>query len=340
MPTLRALTPTTACRTLALLLGGLWAAGGLHAQQLRPEASPAVRCLTLDAAAPTPQPVYPFEAFKDGQPGVVLVELAFAAPDAAPVMTTLQRVGDPAFETAVARHVQHLRVPCQKPGDPPARLRQAYHFQSDRPVVHVMPPSDAGDLTAEQHVCLTGLQLDYPARAREIGERGRVLVRARFDAPDRPPRYTVMADPATPWLRRALEEHFEQVRLPCMGSTPVALQLVYQFNFEDTGRFGFRPQLGFRQFVGLAQPDSRNRLPPRTTTMGCPFAVRLTYLQPVAANGVVELGSHDPRRQPLLEWLREMQLELGRNDRASVFADDASFEIPCYDNQPSSAKEQ
>jgi len=314
---------------LAVMLLGAGAAA--RAQEVRPVETEAQRCVRLVEDVQLSTPEYPFEEFKAGREGRVVVDLSFSGPQAAPKVERLTMDGDADFGQSVRRFVAGLRVPCMAAGGPPARLRYEYVFKSDDRKSFASPPKDPA-YTPERFACLTSLQVDYPVQSAQRGAQGRVLVRFRFEAPDQPPQYEVLAaHPAGP-LARAVQDHFARVRMPCIGDQPVSGELVYVFLLDGESSFGFQPHTSFQQFLGALTPEDRKRLPASNQDMACPFDVRLHYRRPATDNRVFELGNHDPRRQPFLAWLREVRLA-SRAAEPSVFADEISFQIPCYSIQ-------
>ena len=63
--------------------------------------------------------------------------------------------------------------------------------------------------------------------------------------------------------------------------------------------------------------------------MGCPFRLRFAYYHP-QSNLVQQVHSYDPRRTPLLEWLRTAEFDLSPNVLDAIWGDIIELEVPCY----------
>ncbi|MDT7834074.1 hypothetical protein [Aquabacterium sp. OR-4] len=211
---------------IALTLLAMLASGAARAQAVATqEPTAAQRCLTVLPGAPGDQPVYPFEPFKRGKAGKVLVELRFTSADLRPALEILSHEGGSTFVEAVRDHVQHLRVPCLEAREGPSTVRFDYVFrpEADRPV----------------------------------------------------------------------------------------------------------------------QSEQRERMPPDSTGMGCPFNVSFTARQPELPNHVVQRDNWRAERQPFMAWLRALKLEGPTRLLDAVYGDTTHFQVPCYkiESTPSTNKE-
>jgi hypothetical protein len=97
---------------------------------------------------------------------------------------------------------------------------------------------------------------------------------------------------------------------------------------SDAGEYGFKP-LTLPKFLGAVRDMRRQRLEFDFTRMGCPFDVRLTYLQPARKNVVAQFDNDNPARQPFIEWLKGVQLDLPAPSLEAVYADSLTLTVPC-----------
>jgi hypothetical protein len=295
--------------------------------------SPAVQCLT-----PSPSeggvPEFPFGPWKRGERGRVLAEFVFSGPDLAPAVTIVESEGDPELVAAVKTHARRLRVPCMAPGDELVRLRQDFAFEPDRRSAIFGRPVDLEDAARRvQMRCMArpsgSPAPEYPRWARRENVQGNVVAQLRFIGPDLPPEvktHTVgrsmgrLAQDIEPWLA--------QMRMPChAGRGPVTTLLTLVFRLESDVA-GFR-DLTFGQFLGLIKGLDTMSVDFDTREMGCPFDIQLHYLQPLLPNSVGQVGSVNPRREPLLDWLSTLVLDLNARQLEAAFGDRAKLTVPC-----------
>lgn len=321
---------------------GLLLALSAQGQQVTLEPSAAVACMTPPAGE-RGVPEYPFIAYKDGRKGRVKVVLSFTSPDTRPTVQITEQEGDDSFVDAVKAHVRALRVPCHDGGERPVQLVFEFVFRPDDREVFGSGPSDA-DAAArkEQLACLvheSGQKSPgYPERALRNLVQGRVVMGLRFEAPDQAPIAEVFtrADAqsstrsrrAAEMLSQPLEDWVKGYRLPCLQGRPISTTMVFVYRFEGDA-YGFKPGLGLMDLLPTVRNIKLQRLDFDFNRMACPFDVAMTYYQPHRPNRVVEIGSHDPARQPFLDWLRQSQLNLPEASLDSVFGDTARFTVPC-----------
>lgn len=300
-----------------------------QAQDVTVEPSAAQRCMQHSAGADQ-QPAYPAEAFNANRGGRVQVELTFTGPDQRPQMLVLLHEGEPDLLDAVEKHVRDLRVPCLASGGAPARLRQDYVFKSDQRRVLWANPVDA-DAAARWKLlnCVTHSSgrrsPDYPMSALNQGLQGRVLARLRFDSPNRPPRAEIFARQHE--LAWAIEDWAKGYSLPCLQGE--AVEGVFTFVFRMEGeKFGFK-DVAFITLLRLVKDIRQQSLAFDTTLMGCPFDLNLQYRRPDLPNAVGEVGTSDPARRPLLDWLAQAELNLRRLQLDAVYGDSFKITVPC-----------
>lgn len=319
----------TLLHRLALLVMGPWWCAMAAANEPVLAPGPVDRCLVVGEGLPD----YPFTPFKRNESGRVLVELSFTTPDLRPAVKVLQQEGDDSFVDAVKAHVRHYRLPCLGEGDVPAVLRRDFIFKPDQRTVRWVDQADeaalrrSAQLSCWQHV--SGKRApEYPWRAERANVFGNVLVQLRFVSPDGEPQVTVHAPENVDMLAGASHDWARGLRLPCLHDGPIDVVWTMQYRFEGDPAFGFKP-MAFRNYLANIQGITEQRVQFDTTTMNCPFDVRVQYRQPFMPNHVGDVGTHNPARRPLLHWLAAQQLTLTRAQHRAVFADTVTLTIPC-----------
>lgn len=323
-------------RSLLLATCVAWCAGAVRAQDYAPTLRPsaAALCLTL-APGQRAQPEYPESLLERKDGGVVKVELVFSASDAAPVVRILDENADRLFGRAVRDHVGRFRVPCMAPGADPARLVQTYVFSpNDGRTVMATAPRDHDDAQRRlRYRCLLrilpGVRPEYPRASERLDEQGKYLVSLRFVNATAEPAVVFLDADRSRNLRLAVEEFVKGYRLPCMGTEPVELSLLFDFSLEGGSRTRLR-DVSLREFLAGVEPSSV-AMPVffGLDTMACPFDVRLVYNRPHQTNSVLEVANHEPMRQPLLDWLSQMTLRLPPDRNRAVLGETMTITIPC-----------
>lgn len=305
-----------------------------QAQQPMLAPSEVLTCMT-PAAAERGIPEYPPELVRRKIGGTVKAELVFSDPDAAPRVRLVhdENALSRELEDAVLQHVKKLRVPCQPRDAEPARVVMEYRFDpTDGRQVWSMPPLDANDAERNLQVaCLKrivpGARPEYPRSALQSGESGRFLVRMRFESPDAPPIAKLVAGPDSRVLRRAALDFAPGFRLPCLKAGPIDVDIVLKFRLEGEATTVVK-DMPLRTLLGGARsvpkPVSFD-----TRSMGCPFDVRLSLLQPHSANRVYEVGERNPERREFLHWLANLELKMDASTLLQVLGDTFTVSVPC-----------
>ena len=297
------------------------------------EPSVALSCLA-PAKEQRGVPEYPFDAWKRGEAGRVQVELAFGGPDSKPEVKVLSHEGDDSFVEAVKAHVRQLRVPCLDERSDHARLVFDFVFKPDeRKPVAADPTDPDREASSKKAACIRHVDGKeapvYPTAAKSEDIQGRVFLEMRFTGPDTPPEATVYSATGRGPLHRAVANWADGARMPCFdGPAPVTVSVIYVYVFSGAGAYGFKP-LALPKFLGAVRDIRRQRLEFDFTRMGCPFDVRLTYLQPWRKNAVAQLVNNNPARHPFIEWLKGVQLDLPAPSLEAVYADSLTLTIPC-----------
>lgn len=279
------------------------------------------------------EPEYPFDDWKRGLGGRVEVELSFDSTDRAPSVKVLANEGADSFVEAVRTHVRRFRLPCISQDYPRARLVLEYVFKPDDRKIAVADPKDP-DYEARRSLwaCIKHTSGSkgpaYPDDARRRDIQGRIWIDMQFDAADKPPTFKVYSATGRGPLHEAIEDWLPGYRLPCFkGTEPARISVAYVYLLNGGG-YGFKP-LGFMQFMGAVKGIREQRLDFDFNQMGCPFDVRLTYLRPHRPNEVNQLVNHEPSRQPFIDWLKTVELNLPERMLQAVYADYLSLTIPC-----------
>lgn len=293
--------------------------------------SPAQRCLT-PGAAERGTPEYPAEEWKLGAAGLVQVEVIFTTTDRRPEVKILDSAGGPAFVDAVKDHVRQWRLPCLEFADIPARLRIEFVFRPTQRSATTAGATDPESAERQRQLkCVlntAGRIPSYPRQARSNGIQGRVLVQMRFTSGDGPPEVTVVARPSSDLFAAPAQAWAKGFRLPCYGGRPLSTEWLLLYKLEGEGDYGFRG-LSLKQFVGAMRGIRHQRVVFDLTTMGCPFALRLQYLQPHLQNRIRQVDEPLAARQPFLDWLESAQLDLKETQLDAIFGDTLLLEVPC-----------
>lgn len=324
----------TAWRSAFVAAAGLLAsAAALALPETRPEPSPAVACARVKAGSPL-MPEYPFNEYKSGTPGRVQATVALPGGLFGNQVEIQSSEGGAAFEAEVRRWLRTVEAPCLAPGET-AVLRYDFVFQPDRREVAPSDPQDAQEaehdklLKCMKHVGEAKAP-EYPGFALRKQLQGRVMGYLSFGAADQPPQLEMLQRPSAEEFRGAIERWAAGLRLPCHpGGGPLKARVLFVFRIEGDGAFGFKP-MRVLDLLGVGKGVRERPLSIDTTQMGCPFDLRLTYLRPERPNLVGEVGQSDPRRRPLLELLRGLELDMRSHTLDAVYADTADVTVPCF----------
>lgn len=322
----------------AIVVGCIaWWALSAAASELTLAPSPAT-CMSPPAQQ-RGTPDYPQDLWVAGTPGRVLVELIFTGPDLRPEVKILRSEGGPEFVESVRRHVRDLRLPCLESADIPARVRIDFDF---KPVERKAVASAAVDPDrAEQErqlACVVngdGPAPAFPMEARRSGVQGRVLVEMRFVNANGPPEVTLISRPASKVFLPSVARWAEQFRMPCHAGRPVPTRWTLVYRIAGDERYGFK-KIRLVEFLGSIRGLESMQAQFDFNAMGCPFEIRLQYVQPQRRNVVVEINEPLPQRQPFLDWLAGAELKISDRDQDAVFGDSVVLAVPCgkFDLQP------
>lgn len=317
------------CMLVALLFGA--APNVALAADMALAPSPAVSCLTLPPGAPA-RPEYPPEALERREGGVVRVQLVFRGPDQRPDVKILHSAAVDLLDNVVEKHVRQYRVPCMQSGGP-VTLLQEYAFDPDgrRRVMASATRDDADTARAAQMKCLRHKNADsrpaYPKESLYQEEQGTVLAKMHFTAPDQPPTMELVAPTPHKRLRISVKDYIAGLTLPCLRDGPIDIIIAYQFVIEGGARTLLK-DIKLLQLLG-ASKDLATPAFFDLNTMACPFDVRLTYYRPFAQNTVQQLDTLNPAREPLLNWLAGMTVNLSDARQLTLYGNTMIVSIPC-----------
>lgn len=316
-----------------LVLALYTATAPAFAQEAMLAPSPYLECMAPTAGSPT-APAYPEHLLEAKTSARISVEIEFSGPDAAPGVRIAQHPYDAEFNDAIKRYARNLRLPCMPAGAKPVVLTQRYVF-NPTDGRKAMPPQteDAAHLARQDMIdCLKHVKgqvrIQYPREALRQVQQGKVMARMRFTNATEPPKVSYLAEIGGKEFRNVLDPHLAGQRLTCMkpGDGPIDIDITYIFTIEGEYQTSFK-DMPLQSLLGIVKTP-----PPISAdfgTMGCPFDVRLRYLQPYTLNQVVEVETTNTARRPLLEWLRKLELNVKKDLNDRVFADQFTVSIPC-----------
>lgn len=307
----------------------------VQAQEVTLQPTAAERCL-MPAREQRGAPEYPELEDRFRVDALVKVELTFTSPETRPAVKVLANdVGQPAdaaFVKSVKDHVSAWRVPCLTEDEGPSRLVVAFNFRHDNRKVHWSQPLNPESVQRREMLrCVThagGQKAPaYPLRARQNEIQGRVVARLRFDAPDKPPGVTLFARKNHRILAEEVGAWVQDFRMPCQQGDPVIADWTFVYRL-GSDYYGFNP-LTLRQFMAGVRGIRDQTVAFDTTTMRCPFAVKIQYLQPLRPNVVGEVDEAVPEREAFLRWLSAAELDVPPNAADAIFADTLTLDVPC-----------
>jgi hypothetical protein len=278
------------------------------------------------------EPEYPPVQLNRNELGRVHATVTLPGGPLGPKVTISKSEGADEFRRSVEQWLERLEAPCLEAGAS-ATLSYEFVFQPDRRKVFWSPPDDAEREAHKAYVaCLRhedgDARPDYPEEAMRSDLQGRLYARLNFTAPDRAPEVDVLhRDEAVP-LARAVRRWVKGLRMPCHTGSAVLVQYTFTFVMGGDSAYGFKP-LTLLDLLSLTRGIRSRALSLDTSTMGCPFELRMRYLQPKRPNEVGEVGERDPRRRPVIELLQAADLELRAPVLNSVYADTVRVSVPC-----------
>lgn len=297
--------------------------------------SAAATCMT-PAAAERVRPDYPAEALRLNESARVEAVFVFEAPDRAPKVEFVDLHHPGMFEAPIEAYARQLRVPCLAAGGAPVRLQQEFFFQPNdgRKVVYSAVVDQADAQRRKTLQCGTWPRgedgaIAYPATDLRMRRQGIVVVKAHFVDGAKAPEIVVLDDGGSARFVDAVRPYLAQMRVPCLGDSPVDLHMF--FKFEIPGVAGTRHVLndmGLPDFLRMAETLPKG-VYFDTTSMACPFDVRLRFREPYEPNGLSELDQDVPARHAFLDWLASLKLKVDPATAKELFDQQAVIHVPC-----------
>jgi hypothetical protein len=314
------------------ILAAFAAAMPAQAQEMSLAPSKALSCLARKNGKED-RIEYPKDALERKDGGVVKVDMTFNAPDRAPRVKVDASVTSSELEDLVKDFVDDYRLPCLDPKNGPVTLHREYDFvPNDGRKVMSTTTRDLGDkVRSSQLACIKNIagnaKPDYPTQARIDQSQGKFYVDLAFAAPDQPPQLTWLVAAKNHTLRWAVEQYVKDLRMPCQQGEPAHLSVLYQFSIVDGTRVIMK-DLSLKQYLAFA------KVMPTSVyfdldKLGCPFDLRVRYLQPVAPNHVSELDNANPARKPFIDWIANISLNFSDTQLSQVIGDSFTVSVPC-----------
>jgi len=309
--------------------------GSAHADPAAELASsPAQRCLS-PAADERVKPVYPPKLYEMKLGASIDAEFEFTAPDRRP-RVHIEGETRQDFVDAIEDYAKQLRVPCMGKDDAFVHLRQSFVFTpNDGRKVAWTTPVDTADAAREAQLkCLVkpeASEIRYPDRLVRQAREANVLVRVRFSEPAAPPTYEVVWDGGDRLFGEAVVAYVEKLRLPCLSGAPIEENWEFYFRMDGGGNFKRHvlKDQPLQNFLGAVKPIKPGSVYFDTTTMKCPFDVRLRFRQPVESNKIEELEEDVPARHAFLDWLGEREVNLDRKAAGELYGQSMTIHVPC-----------
>lgn len=289
-------------------------------------------CLT-PATSERGSPEYPSRQLFSKTGGQVQVVLTFTDKDSAPKVKVLNsnQWNEDAFDDfsrSVERFVSRYRLPCLTEGK--AELRQDFRFSPDDKKAYAMDAADGPSewSKADCKYDYLGEKPVYPSSSQM--PTGNVYVRLKFLQRDEPPVVTVVFGGGHYQLAEITKSWMAQYRLRCAKPLEAPVETTHIHRFTPVG--GVPVTLKDMGLVPFLQSVDRKSLgTPKfdTNTMGCPFDVKVTLLQPHAPNTVRELVRSEPSRKDFLQWITTLRFKYPEGFERYLVGDTTTVTVPC-----------
>ncbi|MBR7783636.1 hypothetical protein [Undibacterium luofuense] len=315
---------------LAAVLAGTGQQAKAHA--VIPPASKWLDCLSFVSGSPTAI-AYPKDAEATDVGVRVDAVFSFTAPDRGPEVRFEGAKPPAAFTAEVRNYASNMRLTCMDSSQAKVVLRQKFEFNgSEQKSAKALPVVDPVLRDrAKYSACLAhtkpGSIPVFPASARRDGREAHVFATLRFTKPDTAPEVTLIATSGQSDFNNSVTSYAEDLRVSCLGDEPFETTIHYKFVFADTEKMLLKngPLAGFLKFSKADTKPAKFDF----NTMSCPFDVKLIYNKPYLANSVRQLDSFDGARQPFLDWLKEVELQVDKNTREKIVGSNIVLSVPC-----------
>ena len=317
---------------LALLLAcGMGLAGAKPPEAIQFVDKHTIENCLLPAAAERGMPEYPKRAMAENRSAKVLAQLVFSAPDAPPETLITSDSTDKEFEQVVRKFLSRYRMPCLKTGEAGVATKQEFVFAASDSRVAATEDIESTYFRAHRE-CLRTVVPAYPVPSARRGAQGNVIVDITFMQRGQAPKVRVVYDGDDKWLEEAAVGAAKAYRYEC--DIPFADGLtgrqVFQFLLEDSERARFN-DTDIRTLLGMVEKSSWAKAKFDTSTMGCPFDLRVYAYQPFDKNWVDELDKENLARKPFLDWVANMAFNIPKRLQPLVTGDSFVVHVPCVD---------
>jgi hypothetical protein len=126
----------------------------------------------------------------------------------------------------------------------------------------------------------------------------------------------------------------KQLRLPCVtAAAPVVTVETHRVGARNSGLRAaeprLKPELQLAELLRLVKDLKSQQVKFDMRAMSCPFNLRFGPFRPYMQNSVEEVGASDPRRAPLIEWLRNVTLAIPKDMMVTAIGRDSLVAVPC-----------
>jgi len=158
-----------------------------------------------------------------------------------------------------------------------------------------------------------------------------VLVQVKFTSPDSPPAATILFASGNPRLRRLVEQTVAGYRMTCMpaGKSEIVATQLFFLRDPELQLLRLKQELGLVELLRLSKDVRAQPVRFDTTAMACPFKVQFGPYRPYTTNSVKEVGESVPARQPFIDWLAQLTLDLPTSFMRTAMGEQSTVTVPC-----------
>lgn len=258
--------------------------------------------------------------------GLLRLKLRFERADRPPMVETLLESADDEMVRVARRYVSGFRLPCLVEGDKPIELVQEFSFArwgQETPVL-------LRDREPQKLRLKAAPMPDVPSHGFEPGK---MLVRFTFQPGQDEPEVSTVFSGVNRSMKAAVEDTVRRYRLADDMPRPASGQRSFVFRYEGSNATQFRlrkDEFSLMEFLRITSNLREHLVDIDLDSLGCPFDVRLSLRQPYEANGVFEIGAHDPNRAYLLDWLSKLKVSFANEaQQMDLYETDVKLRIPC-----------
>ncbi|MBE2241267.1 MAG: hypothetical protein IAE86_00805, partial [Burkholderiaceae bacterium] len=245
---------------------------------------------------------------------IVRLVLQFSEPMVEPEVTVGFNSGDPAFADAAIAVAKAQRLACAQRGKQPLRYTQELQFvDGEVPKGVVWPIRSINERRAADGDATCFKSADgrprFPNKLPWNGlvpgsnlaalppddvQPKTIIAKLEFSGPNVAPKATILFSRGGKRFDAAVLDYVAEHRWSCMKAGDPPVEAVQVFNYVFDGHEPTPVALTLQQFLGAVDKVSEKKAYFDFRTMGCPFSMRMTYLQPFMSNEVVEVGDANP----------------------------------------------